>query len=619
MQEGMLFHYLKEPNSGVDIEQIVIHLRESIFPDRLRAAWELLVSRHEILRTRFVWDRSGQPNQEVLSDVSLPFQLEKITGLDDDERRKTLQAFLDSDRVHRFDMNCAPMLRITLFQWRETEFSLVWTFHHALLDGRSYPALLREVFENYEELASDRVPARIAPQSYRRHIEWITNRDFAEADGFWKQLLSGVTSLTPIVVENLELCAESVSRQGEAWNALDAATTRKLRRIAESNDLSLNSIVMGLWAILLRRYSGESTVVFGATRACRKSSVEGSDETVGLFINTVPVRAEISDEESALSTIGKVRKQWVEMRPYEHTPLARIKSVSQMPPGLPLFETLVVFENHRLDAVMNSLGGAWAHRVVELHELTNFPITLAAYDGDSLSFKIEFDRRRLGEDTVKRMLGHLKCLLDGVAQDPMTCVRDLRIQTDAERRELIVDFNTPAQRPRSDQLPLDGSATLHELFEAQVARRPQAVALTCEGQSLTYAEANARANQLADLLVERGVTRGKLVGLCLERNNDLVIAILAILKAGGAYLPIDLAYPAERLAFMLEDAQAPILITQKSLLSNLPSVPVEIICVDDVFSESVVPRAAWNLKSASGPDDIAYVIFTSGTTGKPKG
>ena len=255
--------------------------------------------------------------------------------------------------------------------------------------------------------------------------------------------------------------------------------TARLHALTQAHGLTLNALVMGAWAILLHRYSGEEDVVFGATRACRKSSVPDADETIGLFINTVPVRVALAGEEPALAMVKRVRQQWLEMRPYEHTPLARVKAVSQVPPSQPLFETLLVFENYRLDTVDAGAGrGVGNARSVELHELTNFPVTLAAYDGDELSFKIEFDRRRLDDETVARMLGHLHALLAGIASGPDAPVRELPLLPEAERRWLVEDVQqAPAAAQPTSCSRSTGGATLHELFEAQVgavarSRRP---------------------------------------------------------------------------------------------------------------------------------------------------
>jgi amino acid adenylation domain-containing protein/non-ribosomal peptide synthase protein (TIGR01720 family) len=617
MQQGMLFHYLKEPHSGVDIEQIAVHLPEKIDGRRLEMAWQWLVRRHDILRTKFFWE-GNETQQEILPEVTVPFVSHEERGLSDRGKDERLKEFLQADRVRGFDLSEAPMLRLTLFQWGEESFSLVWTFHHALLDGRSYPVLLREVFDAYAELKTGVISQRPEPFSYRRYIEWLQEENFDAAEQFWKKQLAGFTAATPLVVDRQSPPDSELYQQGEAWEQIAASVTAALRKLAKTHDLTLNSVVMGAWSILLHKYSREEDIVFAATRAARKSSVPNADETIGLFINTVPVRVQIKDDDAVMSVFKNVRKLWLEMRPYEHTPLARVKAASQVAPSQPLFETLFVFENYRLDTVMRALGGEWAKRNVELHELTNFPITLAAYDGEELAFKIEFDRRRLEEATVRRMLGHLRQLLEGIAQNPNVSVGSVRLLTEAECKELVEEYN-PVAQARSG-LPLEGGATLHELFERQVAQRPDAVALTCEGVSLTYSRVNARANRIARRLLEYGVKPETLVGLCLDRTNEIVIAILAILKSGGAYLPIDLAYPPDRLAFMLEDAQAPVLLTQRELTSKLPSTKAKVLCIEDVLDASSTDRSdEANLPRTADPDNLAYVIYTSGTTGKPKG
>jgi amino acid adenylation domain-containing protein/non-ribosomal peptide synthase protein (TIGR01720 family) len=618
MQQGMLFHYLKEPHAGVDIEQLVIHLAEPIDIRRMESAWQALVRRHEILRARFSWEGGDQPKQQIFREVDVPFLFEDASSLSRDGQTKVLKSFLETDRIRGFDMAKPPLLRVACYQWAEESFSLIWTFHHALLDGRCFPILLQEVFETYSEKGTMAPAIRSSPPPYCRYIDWLQKQNFAGADSFWRELLKGVSVPTPLIVDRRTPRAEIANNQGEAWEFVDPATTSRLRELARDHDLTMNTIVMGAWAILLHRYSGEESILFGATRACRKSSVENADKTIGLFINTVPVRLDVKDTDVSLSIFKTCRQLWIDMRPFEHTPLARVKALSSVPPTQPLFETLLVFESYRLDSVMRSLGGLWKFRKVELHELTNLPITLAAYDGEELSFKIEFDRRRLDDTVVAHMLGHLRRLVEGIAANVSTTVSELPFITEAERLSLIRQINEPQEAPKSRNLPSDG-ATLSVLFEAQVARRPGAVALTCEGQSLTYAQLNARANQLARRLVQLGVKPDTLVGLCLERSNELVVSILAILKAGGAYLPIDLAYPADRLAFMLEDAQAPVLLTHSNLLGSLPETKSKVICIDEELAHPAHAGGKDNLLPAGTPDNLAYVIYTSGTTGKPKG
>src|ERR1700730_11800017 len=263
MQQGMLFHYLKDPHSGVDIEQIVVHLPEKIDVQRLENAWQWLLRRHDILRTKFVWE-GNETQQEVSPEVAVPFVVHDERGLLTKIQDERLKAFLQADRVRGFDPSEAPMLRLALFQWGEESFSLVWTFHHALLDGRSYPVLLREVFEAYAELRSGAISQRVEPFSYRRYIEWLQERNFDAAELFWQKQLAGFTAATPLVVDRQSAPDADTYQQGEAWEQLDATVTRVLRKLAKTHDLTLNSVVMGAWAILLHKYSREEEIVFAA-------------------------------------------------------------------------------------------------------------------------------------------------------------------------------------------------------------------------------------------------------------------------------------------------------------------------------------------------------------------
>jgi amino acid adenylation domain-containing protein/non-ribosomal peptide synthase protein (TIGR01720 family) len=622
LQQGMLFHHVKEPHSGIDIEQLVVHLSEPLDISSLEGAWRWLVARHDMLRARFVWDGADPPRHEVLSEaeISLPFTMDDAGGLSEDQQRARLRAFLDLDRIQGFDLRCAPLSRVKVFRWAGSRWSMVWTFHHILLDGRTFPTLLRELFDEYgaRSAGSLTIPtAKPAPPAFRRHIEWMQAPErqhrMAAGERFFKEMLAGFTAPTPIPIDRLVTDAvQPDGLLGETWDGLDAASTRALHEIATSTDLTLNAIVMAAWAILLHRYSGEHDIVFGATRACRKSSVSEADETIGPFINTVPVRVMVRDEEPVLSTAREIRHQWIAMRPYEHTSLARIKTVSDVPAGQSLFDTLVVFENYSLGDAMGAHGGAWAGRRVELHELTSFPITLAAYDGESLRFKLEFNRQRIDDGVAQRMLGHLRMLLEGIAAAPSTSCAALDVLTTSEHAQLA-DWNRT-------EIAFSDRATLQSLFHAQAARTPEAVALVWETTTLTYAELQARVKTLGQWLRTRGVGPDVLVGICVERSPEMVIGLLGILEAGGAYVPIDPAYPAERVAYMLDDAGVGTLLTQAHLLARLPSHAAQSVCLDTEWA--AIERSAsasQSPSSSSTADDLAYLIYTSGSTGRPKG
>lgn len=630
MQQGMLVHDLKEPHSGVDIEQLVVHSAEELDFARMQAAWQWLAARHDILRAQFVWEGIPASSQEILRSVVIPVVVEDARNTSEGGRRERLAAFLRADRLRGFDLGRAPLLRITILRWEPASFSLIWTFHHALLDGRTFPLLLREVFEAYETGADADLLARDRPPPYRRYIEWLHDQSFADAEHFWGQRLAGFAAPTPLTVDRRGEERTAPKGSGEVWDGLEAPATGRLKTLAAAQNLTLNALVMGAWAILLHRYSGEEDIVFGATRACRRSSIPLADQTIGLFINTVPVRVRLQGSDTALSIVQAVRQQWLEMRPFEHTPLARLKALSSVPASEPLFETLVVFETSRLDDTMASFGGAWKERRVELHELTNFPVTLAAYGGEELSFKLEFDPRRLDEAAARRMLGHLRRLLEGIGSEPDAAVDDLPLITEAERLELLRGPSAPvAERVRSTDVagfspqqklcPLDAAETLHGRFEREAERRPGAVAVVYDGASLTYSELNARANRLAHALVACGAGPRTLVALCLHPSHELVVALLAILKTGSAYVPIDPSYPPDRLAMMVADAQAPLLLTEASIARGLPSLTATVLSVEELFAGALEPHHGVNLPATVVAEDLAYVIYTSGTTGQPKG
>ena len=594
LQQGMLYHALAEPCSGVDVEQLVVRLRESVDAGRLTAAWQRVIARHEVLRISFQWDGAA-PMQEIHEVVDVPLRVE--------ESVPDFTEWLQSDRQRGFAMDRPPLMRLTLFKRAEDDWTLAWTFHHALLDGRSITIVLDEVFRFYDTPQSAEPPL---PPPFREFIAWQSTRLPEGSEGFWRDKLRGFRATTPLTVEGMEGCS-ATRAQGEAQLRLDLQTTDALRALADNLGVTLNTLVQGAWAILLARYSGEEDVCFGATRACRHSTIEGADSCVGLMINTVPIRTAVGAGTSLADFLRALRQQWVDIREHEHTPLSRIQAWSELPQGQPLFHTLVVFENYDLPAQFRSRGGAWERRELSLHEQTNFPVCIAAYAGRELRLVAEFDRSRLDEGTIGRMLGHLATILSAIPES--RTIGDVPLISPAEREGILAVQNgapLPAD-PRDEK-------TLHALFAERAALQPDAVALVQNDERLTYRQLDDRANAVAAHLAASGVAAGEIVGLCMERCPALVVALLGILKAGAAYLPIDLAYPAERLAFMLADAKAPVLLTQRHLAERLPvGHGARLVFIEDIALSAPAPGVE------GAPEQWCYVLYTSGSTGKPKG
>jgi amino acid adenylation domain-containing protein len=503
-------------------------------------------------------------------------------------------------------------MRLLLLRLAEAEYRCIWTSHHALLDGRARLLVLKELFAIYEADCQGQTLRLDPPRAYGDYIEWLGNQDFSRSEGFWRQLLDGFTAPTPLSVGRAyQARSHEETSIGEQAIVLSVTLTSSMRRLAQQHQLTPNTFLQGAWGLLLSRYSGEQEVVFGATRACRRSVIHQAESMAGPFINTLPLRLDVPSETRLLPWLKRLRAQWVEMREYEHSPLVKVQEWSGMGAGKPLFESIAVFENYQLNSVLRAEGGAWNNREFRLLGATNYPLTITGYLGPELLLRFAYDRSRFDDATMARMLGHLQTLLEGIVADTGQRLSELSLLTDVERYQLLQEWNdTTTDYPRNHGI--------HQLFEAQAEQTPEAIALVFEGQQLTYRELNSRANQLAHHLTKRGVGPEVLVGICMERSVELIVGLLGILKTGGAYVPLDPAYPRERLAFLLEDSRVPVLLTQEVLMDRLPEQAVELVCVDREWPLISQEREE-NLATAMSPANLAYVIYTSGSTGIPKG
>ncbi len=616
----MLYHAVSEAGSGVDIEQIVIRLRERLDEALFVRAWNEVLQRHTILRTRFRWVGVPEFRQEVVEHASLPVQRVDWSSLAPAQQEKRFTAQLAADRREDFDLTRAPSMRLFMARLDADDHQVIWTFHHALLDGRSFPVVLREVFEIHAALQRGETATLAEPRPYREYIDWHQSLNLDGAQAYWSKLLHGFHAATPFNVD----VADEPAREpgGSTQQRLSRQVTAALRSRASAIGVTVNTLLQGAWALLLHRYSGESDLVFGATRAGRTTGLGDGEGLVGLFINTLPMRVHVDGDQDVVEWLRALREHQLQMRPHEHAPLVKVQSWSTVARGKPLFESLVVYDHDSLDARLRALGGAWETRHFEYIGQTNYPLAVIAYGDAEMLVRIEYSRQRFSDPSIARMLGHLITLLEGLANGAARQLKELSLLTAAERANLLADPDSMCTDPRRP--------ALHELFEQQVERRPDAIALTAFGadetrREFSYAELNRRANRVAHQLRALGVVPNQLVGLRTDRNAELVIGLLAILKAGGAYLPLDPVYPRERIAFMLEDSGAAVVLSQTSLKAGLAGINVRVICLDEPIGAGIAAdanpsfAADGNPSPMSGADDLAYVIYTSGSTGKPKG
>jgi len=611
MQQGMLFHSVLAPEDGDYLTQLTGTIDGRGLLNAFRAAWQQVIARHALLRTSFQWEALDQPLQIVHRRADLPCLEHDWRNREDCDT--AFSQFLAEDRAAGFDLASPPLMRLTVFEVAEDTFRFVWTHHHLLLDGWSLPLLMQELFGLAEASLTGRKLQLPAPHPYREYIAYLEGKletkDESAAESYWRETLSGFVTPTPIGATAGEMHrAKRTRAPAEICRKLGRDRTAALTEVARQHHLTLNTLVQGAWALLLGHHSGESDVVFGATVSGRPPDLKGVESMIGLFINTQPVRVRMDGDPGILPWLEALQSQQSRARQFEHCRLTSIHAWSDVPRTKPLFESIVVFENYpasTLGRTVQSLGV----RDIAVVESTNYPLALIAAPGEELELRLNCDLNRFDNATVERMASHLQTLLEGIATDPARRISELPAMTDAERAMIVEEWNQTATDFPADRC-------LDALFADQVTRTPDAIAVAFEGETLTYAELNHRAGLVAAALRSRGVGPETLVTIALDRSPEMIVAILGVLKAGGAWLPIAVDQPADRIAFLMQDASPAAVITNALHRELLPqSIGEKLLDLDDIEREDHGPAPA----NAATPSNLAYVIYTSGSTGRPKG
>ncbi len=620
MQEGMLFHTILAPGGGSYVGQMDFELRGELDPVAFERAWQEVAARHAILRTAFVAVPGAGSVQVVRREVRVPVTREDWRALSAEEQSSRLAAYLERDRERGFDPARAPLMRLALFHTGEARHRLVWTQHHMVMDGWSMPRVFQEVSALYRAYREGAAPELAPAPPFRDYMEWLLRQDPERAERFWREALAGITAPTPLGVDRGPEARGGGAEYRRSLRLVPAAAARRAKELARDRGITVNTVVQGAWALLLGHLSGEEEVVFGAVVSGRPAEVEGVEEMVGLFINTLPVRVRVAPERTVAEWLRGIQEWNVAIRELEYAPLAQVQRWSGVPAGVPLFESILAFENFPAGArptarsgapTGNGAGGEGGElgvSVGESLEQTNYPLALNVALGDDLSVEAHFSTDRFEPAAVERLLGWLEGALEGLASGPLQPLAAIQLLPAAEREQLLGEWSAGEEAPPA--------RTLHGMFAERAVLTPDAAAVAFEDRSLTYAELDAASAVLAAALRARGVGPDARVALCAARSPELVVGTLAVLRAGGAFVPLDPAYPPERLAFMLADSGARVLLAQPELLERFPehaaeTVPLEIPAASEAASPGPAPAVA--------PDGLAYVIYTSGSTGTPKG
>jgi amino acid adenylation domain-containing protein/non-ribosomal peptide synthase protein (TIGR01720 family) len=624
MQEGLLFHALAG-NDGTQAYQVQVAqmLEGPLDAGLLRRAWAEVVKRHAILRTSFVWEGLPRPLQRVESGVEMPWRIEDWRGMTAGEQEAALDAFLAQERAEGLALDQAPLLRCALFRTGDEAYCISWSIHHLLLDGWSSSRVMNEVMRLYGAWSAGQSVELAPVPPFRDYIAWLERKDPGAGERYWRGVLAGFAAPTPLPVDRPAAPGAEL-RHAREQRVLSPGLTQRLAEAARVRQVTVNTLVQGAWGLLLSRYAGEDDVVFGATVAGRPVELDGVEQMVGLFINTLPVRMRVPGGAGLNAWLAELQRTQAEAREHSYAPLVNIQGWSEVQRGTPLFDSLVIFENF---PVARSGMDEAAHTAPRLRftgaravEWTNYPLSLMAAPGRELQFTLSYDARRFEGRSIVRMLDHLQRVLEQMADDGDGPLDALTLLDPTERGQVVEAWNrTAGPYPH---------VCIHELFEAQVRATPDAAAVVFGQDTLTYAELDAHANRLAHALRGRGVGPEDRVALCLERGLDLLPVFFGILKAGAAYVPLDPTHPVDRLRYMLQDSGARLLVTQSWLGERLPEsmlgagegeAGAPAVLFVDAMGAELEGQPADAPVTGVRPENLAYVYYTSGSTGRPKG
>ncbi|MFL6336447.1 MAG: amino acid adenylation domain-containing protein, partial [Pyrinomonadaceae bacterium] len=613
-QQRLWFLDQMEPNSNVNNVPLAVRLTGRLDVGTLEACLTEIVRRHEVLRTTFVMV-GDEPAQVFAPELSLSLAAVDLSHLGEAEREARARRLAVEEVEKPFDLATGPLMRAALVRLAGQEHLFVLTMHHIVSDGWSMGVLVREVAELYRALGEGRPPALPElPVQYADYAvwqrEWLRGEALEAQLSYWREQLAGAPALLELPTDRPRPPVQTY-RGTHLPIAMPPELLDGLKALARREGASLFMLLLAAFKVLLYRYSGERDVVVGSDIANRnRGETEG---LLGFFINQLVLRTDLSGDPTFRALLGRVRETALDAYAHQDVPFEKLVEALQPERHLsrsPLFQIKFTLQNMPVETL--ELPELSLKMLDVRGHTSRYDIGIGIGEGEGgLYGLVEYSTELFDRTTVERMFRHYQTLLESVVADPSGRIDTLDLLSEAERRQLLVEWNdTRGDYPRE--------ACFHHLFEQQVARTPDAVAVEGGRERLTYSELNRRANRLAHHLHGLGVRRGTLVGLCVERSPEMIVGLLGILKAGGAYLPLDPTYPLERVSYMLEDAQAPVLVTQSGLVDALPPFWGQTVCLDEEWAEAG-PESVENLKGGAEPDDLAYVIYTSGSTGRSKG
>jgi amino acid adenylation domain-containing protein len=642
LQEGLLFHYLKEPDRY--FEQLSLEISGEIHNEVFEKAWNFVIEINEMLRAVFRWENVENPVQIILKQDKIHPRYFDLSKGKPREKENRLIEIKTKDRKEKFDLQKIPF-RVTLCKIGEKKYTLIISYYHILYDGWSNGIILKEFFQSYDDLIDGKPLIRPSKTKFKEFIKWAAARDTEEQEKFWRDYLTGADLPTTLSTKKRNekeiICSKTYQVEFEK------DITGKLEDFVREHKITLASLLYCAWGILLQKYNNSTDVIFGTTVSGRPTNLKGIENMVGLFINTLPLRVQTFPNENVPGLIQRLNDEVKKRDLYQTTSLVKIKEYSQIDNQKELFDIIVVIENYPLDNSLKLRNSKLQVDSYSMFEMTHYDLTIEIRVIDGIECAFKYNKYEYDEETIMRLAVRFKRIIEDITTNPDNVTADITILSKEEKNKILYEFNNTVTGYAKDK-------RIHQLFEEQVQRAPDHTALVgkeegwtgrgVEGKmeevssgqinargeaslraksqelkTITYKELNEKSDQMAYLLIEKGLRHDTIVGIMIERSAAMIFGILGILKAGGAYLPIDPNCPKERLHYIVNDGNIKFLVISDNKFGESICLGkrINIIFIDEPTIPLGSPRVLKFAAALAGT--LAYAIYTSGSTGKPKG
>jgi amino acid adenylation domain-containing protein/non-ribosomal peptide synthase protein (TIGR01720 family) len=614
MQEGMLFHYIYENDSAVFLEQFAITVAGVLDPVIFERAFNILVGRHDVLRTLFAYKSIKKPRQIVLKEKSVKVCFEDISLLPQSEIAEGIDNRRLKERKNGFDLSNDIAMRFAILKTGKTNYIIIWTFHHIIIDGWCTSILFGELLDMYSRLLKNESIDLPSPPHYSMYIRWLEKQNKQKSLDYWKDYMSGYKECSGI--PRTKVSRDVSYTQGIFEFEIDKMKTESVKSFCEQNKFTLNSFIRTVWGILLQKYNNQNDACFGVVVSGRPADLPDANKIVGLFMNTIPSRIKNEADETFISCVRRTNQGIIEAKKHEYLPLIDILKLTEQKQRL--IDHVVIFENYPIDWSLfnetNALRNGFSITKFDVASQANYDLDVTFFPQDNIKVTIRFNRNIYSDVIIRNIERHFLHILDQVIADCTVAIKKIKLITDDEIGYFLKEFNGVKR-----DYPV--KKTYYELFEESVSRYSDKIAVVYGNVKISYHDLNEKINRTALCLASKGCATNDIIGILLHRSPPMMEIILAAWKLGCSYIPLDPNYPGKRIEHIISDSQLKAIITSGEISNRFSGEEIireKTILFEDIegFSYS---RAQTNLENASSPDSIAYIIYTSGSTGLPKG